>query len=64
MQLSAKHSPVPITIDVRLPELRGWAIIVLACLIREDDWRPLKASWWRGKVLAPSVRTFAAQLVE
>lgn len=23
--------------------------IVVACLIREADWRPLKAPWWRGK---------------
>lgn len=21
----------------------------IACLIRSADWRPLKASWWRGK---------------
>jgi hypothetical protein len=23
--------------------------IVVACLIREADWRPLEAPWWRGK---------------
>jgi hypothetical protein len=23
--------------------------IVVACLIREADWRPLEARWWRGK---------------
>lgn len=22
---------------------------VIACLIRTEDWRPLKAPWWRGK---------------
>ena len=21
----------------------------LACLIRKNDWRPLKAEWWKGK---------------
>ena len=28
---------------------RGDSYIVIACLIREDDWRPLEAHWWRGK---------------
>ena len=28
---------------------RGTTHIVIACLIREDDWRPLVAHWWRGK---------------
>ena len=28
---------------------RGGRKIVVACLIREPDWRPLKAQWWRGK---------------
>ncbi len=23
--------------------------VVIACLIRTRDWRPLKAPWWRGK---------------
>lgn len=23
--------------------------ITLACLIRQADWRPLQAEWWRGK---------------
>lgn len=23
--------------------------LVIACLIREADWRPLEASWWRKK---------------
>jgi len=23
--------------------------IIVACLIREEDWRPLQAPWWRGK---------------
>jgi hypothetical protein len=23
--------------------------LVIACLIRSADWRPLKAQWWRGK---------------
>ena len=29
-------------------EFDGRAVTV-ALLIREDDWRPLKASWWSGK---------------
>jgi hypothetical protein len=24
-------------------------VVQIACLVREDDWRPLKAEWWRGK---------------
>jgi len=27
----------------------GSRYIVVACLVREKDWRPLKADWWRGK---------------
>jgi hypothetical protein len=27
----------------------GQIDITVACLIREEDWRPLKAPWWRGK---------------
>jgi hypothetical protein len=23
--------------------------LVIACLVREADWRPLKAPWWKGK---------------
>lgn len=23
--------------------------LVIACLLREADWRPLRAPWWRGK---------------
>jgi hypothetical protein len=23
--------------------------MVIACLVREQDWRPLKADWWKGK---------------
>lgn len=23
--------------------------IQIACLVRQADWRPLKAPWWRGK---------------
>jgi len=29
--------------------LHGERHIVIACLIRTSDWRPLKAPWWRGK---------------
>jgi hypothetical protein len=28
---------------------RGDTRVVIACLIRTRDWRPLKAPWWRGK---------------
>jgi hypothetical protein len=27
----------------------GKRILIVACLIREPDWRPLKARWWRQK---------------
>jgi hypothetical protein len=27
----------------------GVRILILACLIRKADWRPLKAPWWRQK---------------
>ncbi len=27
----------------------GDRVVQIACLIREIDWRPLKAGWWRGK---------------
>ena len=27
----------------------GDRTLVIACLIRADDWRPLVAPWWRGK---------------
>jgi hypothetical protein len=37
----------------RLPSpwtfVHGGRDIVIVCLIRESDWRPLKAPWWRGK---------------
>ncbi len=23
--------------------------MVIACLVREEDWKPLKADWWKGK---------------
>jgi hypothetical protein len=29
--------------------VHGGREIVIVCLIRESDWRPLKAPWWRGK---------------
>jgi len=38
---------------LRLPSpwtfVHGGRDIVIVCLIREADWRPLKAPWWRGK---------------
>jgi hypothetical protein len=34
--------------DCRMFRHRDKALII-ACLIRASDWRPLKASWWRGK---------------
>ena len=27
----------------------GDRCVVIACLLREDDWRPLEADWWHGK---------------
>ena len=27
----------------------GDRTLVIACLIRTEDWRPLRAPWWRGK---------------
>jgi len=24
-------------------------VVLIACLLRHDDWRPLTADWWRGK---------------
>lgn len=29
--------------------LHGERNIVIACLVRTADWRPLRADWWRGK---------------
>jgi hypothetical protein len=43
-------------IDRAIRQLHGRRIFwhneqsfVVACLIREADWRPLEAPWWRGK---------------
>jgi hypothetical protein len=30
---------------------QGERILIVACLIREADWRPLKAPWWRQKAV-------------
>jgi hypothetical protein len=27
----------------------GERVVQIACLVRENDWRPLKVDWWRGK---------------
>ena len=27
----------------------GERVLQIACLVRQNDWRPLKAEWWRGK---------------
>jgi len=27
----------------------GDRVLQIACLIRQNDWRSLKADWWRGK---------------
>src|SRR5262245_32655519 len=27
----------------------GDRVLRIACLVRQNDWRPLKADWWRGK---------------
>ena len=27
----------------------GERLLQIACLIRENDWRPLRVEWWRGK---------------
>jgi len=24
-------------------------VLQIACLVRQSDWRPLRAKWWRGK---------------
>jgi hypothetical protein len=29
--------------------LHGEKELVIACLIRTSDWRPLRANWWQGK---------------
>ena len=44
------------TIDRAIRQLHGRRVfehnersLVIACLIREPDWRPLNAPWWHGK---------------
>ena len=27
----------------------GDRVLQIACLVRESDWRPRRAEWWRGK---------------
>ncbi len=27
----------------------GEDVLQIACAVRQNDWRPLKADWWRGK---------------
>jgi hypothetical protein len=27
----------------------GDRVLQIACLVRQNDWRPLKADWWQGK---------------
>jgi hypothetical protein len=46
----------PNTIDRAIKNLwqrrvfrHGERDIIVACFIREENWRPLKAPWWRGK---------------
>ena len=36
-------------IGVRNTIRYGERTLIVACLIREMDWRPLKAPWWRQK---------------
>lgn len=36
-------------LGVRRTFRRDGRTITLACLIRDDDQRPLRASWWKGK---------------
>ena len=50
--MNKQSSPMDKAIE-KLWERRTFSLnerlIVVACLIREYDWRPLKAEWWRGK---------------
>jgi len=50
--MNKQSSPIDQAIE-KLWERRTFSLnerlIVIACLIREYDWRPLKAEWWRGK---------------
>lgn len=36
-------------VGIRRRFIHAERTIILACLIREDDWRPLKTDWWKGK---------------
>jgi len=48
------EQPDPIETAIRRIGLRRtfWGDerkIVIACLVRKADWRPLRADWWKGK---------------
>jgi hypothetical protein len=48
------HRPDPLEAAIRRFWSRhtfwhGERKITVACLIRHEDWRPLKADWWHGK---------------
>lgn len=49
-----QNQPNPIDIAIkrlslrRIFKYRGQEIVV-ACLIRQSDWRPLESPWWKGK---------------
>jgi hypothetical protein len=48
------NGPDPIDAAIRNLWLRprflhGERHIIIACLVRTPDWRPLKAPWWHGK---------------
>ena len=50
MNSSADHIDTAIRNLGMCHEIRyGERILTVACLIREADWRPLKAPWWRQK---------------
>ena len=50
MSSSAEHMDRAIrNLWVRRSIRNGERILTVACLIREADWRPLQAPWWRQK---------------
>src|SRR5262249_2363641 len=40
----------------------GERLLQIACLVRENDWRPLKVEWWRGKEVCVIGADVAASL--
>ena len=51
-RMNAKHPSLDRAIKdlgVRRTFRHGTRTIVIATLVREADWRPLRAPWWRGR---------------